>query len=90
MAVRPDLLNLAGVLPGVLDHRQQERLGLAAARAGGHDDGLRRRGEQFGDGLGLVQIGRLALGAVLHHLGQLGVDGQTRRHRCPLLKGRWA
>ena len=44
------------------------------------------RGEQLGDGLGLVQIGRLALGAVLHHLRQLGVNGQMR-HRCAALEG---
>ena len=78
------LAELGGVLPGVLDDRQEKRLGLAAARAGGHDDGPRRRGEQFGDGLGLVQIGRLALGAVLHHLRQLGIQRQLPPRRTAL------
>ena len=70
------LIEPGRVLPGVLDHGQQERLRLAAARAGGHDDRPSRGGEQLGDGLGLVQVGSLHTGPLLHHLGELGVDGQ--------------
>jgi hypothetical protein len=70
------LLEANRVLDRVLDHRQQEALGLARTGAGRDDERCRRGREQVFDGVALMQIRVCVSGALLQHLRECCVEAE--------------